>query len=71
MSPWLVWAAGVEYPQVDIERAELEAFADAVAGAASYPVPVEDAIHGIAVMEAAIRSAASGGERVAVENFSV
>lgn len=61
----------VEYPQVDIERAELEAFADAVAGAASYPVPVEDAIHGIAVMEAAIRSAASGGERVAVENFSV
>ena len=71
MSPWLVWAAGVEYPQVDIERAELEAFADAVAGTASYPVPVEDAIHGIAVMEAAIRSAASGGERVAVENFSV
>lgn len=61
----------VEYPQVDIERAELEAFADAVAGAASYPVPVEDAIHGIAVMEAAIRSAASGGERVAVENFTV
>ena len=37
----------------------------------AYPVPVEDAIHGIEVMEAAIRSAASGGERVAVENFSV
>jgi predicted dehydrogenase len=61
----------VEYPQVDIERAELEAFADAVAGAAPYPVPVEDAIHGVAVMEAAIRSAGSGGERVSVENFPV
>lgn len=57
----------VEYPQVDIERAELEAFADAVAGAARYPVPVEDAIHGVAVMEAAIRSAGSGGEHVAVD----
>jgi predicted dehydrogenase len=57
----------IEYPQVDIERAELEAFADAVAGAAVYPVPVEDAIHGVAVMDAAIRSARRGGERVAVE----
>jgi predicted dehydrogenase len=57
-----------EYPQFDIERAELEAFADAVAGAAIYPVPVDDAIHGIAVMDAAIRSAGSDGERVAVEN---
>lgn len=57
----------VEYPQVDIERAELEAFADAVAGVASYPVPVEEAVHGIAVMEAAVRSARDRGERVAVD----
>jgi len=57
----------IEYPPLDIERAELEAFADAVAGIASYPVPVEDAIHGVEVMQAAIRSAAGGGERVAVE----
>ena len=47
----------IEYPQVDIERAELEAFADAVAGVEPYPVPVEEAVHGVAVMEAAIRSA--------------
>jgi predicted dehydrogenase len=59
----------IEYPQVNIERAELEAFADAVAGAAAYPVPVEDAVHGVAVMEAAIRSARDGGERVGVENI--
>jgi predicted dehydrogenase len=61
----------IEYPQVDIERAELEAFADAVAGTAPYPVAVEDAIHGVAVMEAAIRSARSDGERVSVDQFSV
>lgn len=58
----------VEYPRVDLERAELEAFADAVAGVAVYPVRVEDAIHGVAVMEAAIRSAREGGERVALDS---
>jgi predicted dehydrogenase len=47
----------IEYPQVDIERAELEAFADGVAGVEPYPVPIEEAVHGVAVMEAAIRSA--------------
>ena len=56
----------IEYPQLDIERAELEAFADAIAGIATYPVPVDEAIHGVAVMEAAIRSAERGGERIAV-----
>ncbi|MBE0624245.1 MAG: Gfo/Idh/MocA family oxidoreductase [Burkholderiales bacterium] len=57
----------IEYPQLDIERAELEAFADAIAGVAAYPVPVEEAIHGVAVMQAAIRSAADEGSRVAVD----
>ena len=47
----------IEYPQVDTERAELEAFADGVAGVEPYPVPIEEAVHGVAVMEAAIRSA--------------
>ena len=61
----------IEYPHVDIERAELEAFADAVAGVEQYPVPVEEAVHGVAVMEAAIRSARSEGQRVAVEAAAV
>ena len=56
----------VEYPETNIERVELEAFADAVAGVAAYPVPLDEAVHGVAVMEAAICSAPSGGERVAV-----
>jgi predicted dehydrogenase len=49
-----------DYPAVDIERAELEAFADAVEGRAPFPVGIEQAIHGAAVFEAIIRSAAEG-----------
>jgi predicted dehydrogenase len=53
-----------EFPKVDIERLELEAFAEAIAGLAPYAVPVPEAIHGVAVMQAAIESAAKNGERV-------
>jgi hypothetical protein len=53
-----------EFPTPDIERLELEAFARAVAGTAPYPVPVEDAVHGIAVLQAIVQSAARDGERV-------
>ena len=48
------------FPVTDIERAELTAFAAAVAGGPAYPLPVEDAIHGVAVYEAMIGAAASG-----------
>lgn len=50
----------IDYPPFDKERAELEAFAAAIAGDAAYPVPPADAIHGIAVFEAINRSAESG-----------
>jgi predicted dehydrogenase len=46
----------VEYPLFDKEKAELEAFAAAVAGKADYPLPVEEAIHGAAVFEAIVKS---------------
>lgn len=49
-----------DYPRTDIERAELAAFARAVAGGPAYPLPVEEAIHGVAVFEAMIGAAASG-----------
>jgi predicted dehydrogenase len=48
----------MEFPKIDAERAELEAFADAVEGKSAYPVPPEEAIHGIEIMQAAVRSAA-------------
>ncbi|MBP0462952.1 Gfo/Idh/MocA family oxidoreductase [Roseomonas sp. PWR1] len=49
-----------DFPKTDIERAELAAFAAAVAGGPAYPLPVEQAIHGVAVYEAMIGAAASG-----------
>jgi predicted dehydrogenase len=49
-----------DYPKTDIERAELVAFAAAVAGGPAYPLPTAEAIHGVAVFEAMIGAAASG-----------
>lgn len=46
-----------DFPARDIERAELEAFADAIAGRVPFPVPVDEAVHGVAVLEAIARSA--------------
>jgi predicted dehydrogenase len=48
------------FPPTDIENAELRAFAAAVAGGPAYPLPAEEAIHGVAVYEAMIGAAASG-----------
>jgi len=45
------------YPAFDKERAELEAFADAIEGKAPYPLPTGDAIHGVAAFEAIVKSA--------------
>lgn len=48
------------FPPVDKERAELEAFADAVATKQQFLVPPKDAINGVAVLEAMSVSAGSG-----------
>jgi len=45
------------YPAFDKERAELEAFADAIEGKAPYPLATADAIHGVAAFEAIVKSA--------------
>ena len=47
-------------PVVDKERAELEAFADAVALKQPYMVPPDQAVNGIAVIEAIVASESSG-----------
>jgi len=46
--------------KLDIVRATFEAFARAAAGGPPFPIPPEQIIHGAAVSEAVIRSAASG-----------
>ncbi len=45
---------------VDKERLMLEAFADGVAKKVPFLVPAEQAVNGIAVLEAIVASAASG-----------
>ncbi len=50
-----------EFPAFDAERAELEAFAAAVAGIAPFPITVPEMVHGIAAFEAIIGAAAEAG----------
>jgi predicted dehydrogenase len=49
-----------EYPPAPAVLANLEAFADAVTGHASYPVPQHDMVANICALEAIFRSSASG-----------
>lgn len=49
-----------EFPKTDIEHAELQAFATAVAGGPAYPLPVADAIHGASVYETMVLAAEAG-----------
>ncbi len=51
-----VWQAET----LDAGRATLDAFAKAAGGGPAFPIPLEQMIHGAAVTEAVIRSAASG-----------
>jgi len=52
--------ASIDYPDFDAEKTELEAFAAAVTGERPFPVPVDDAVHSVAVLEAIDRSAKMG-----------
>lgn len=51
----------LDFPAEDMERAELEAFARAVQGESSFPLPIDQAVHNAAVMEAVIQSTRSNG----------
>lgn len=48
------------FEPMDIERAELDAFADMVTAAKPFLVPADDAAHGIAVLGAIVQSAKTG-----------
>lgn len=50
----------VRLEHVDKERAELEAFADAIAAGERFVVPPGDIVNGVAVLEAMVKSAANG-----------
>lgn len=46
-----------EFTDFDIERAELDGFADYVLNDTPYPVPIEDVVHGVEILEATVASA--------------
>ncbi len=46
--------------ELESARAELEAFAAALSGGPPYPLPLDQAVHGTAVLEAIVRSSISG-----------
>ena len=50
----------IDYPQVSTERAELDAFADAIENGTPLACPPDDAVHGVAVLETIVKSARSG-----------
>jgi predicted dehydrogenase len=50
----------IDYPQGSSERAELEGFAVAIEGGEPYACSPEEALHGVAVLEAIVRSVRSG-----------
>ena len=51
-----VWEAD----KLDVTRASLEAFARAAQGGPAYLIPLDEMVHGVAVTEAVVKSAASG-----------
>ena len=54
------------YSEVDIELAELVAFADACQNNVPFPVTVEEAVHGIAVQDAIIESSKNSASLQAI-----
>jgi predicted dehydrogenase len=50
----------IDFPDFNAEKAELEAFAAAVTGEKPFPVPLDDAVHSVAVLEAIDRAAKTG-----------
>jgi predicted dehydrogenase len=57
-----VWQAAT----LDVGRESLDAFGKAASGGPAFPIPVEEMVHGAAVTEAIVKSAASGGvEKIA------
>ena len=51
----------IDYPTFDALKCQLESFAKAITVDAAYPVSPEDAVAGVAALEAMGRSAKSGG----------
>ena len=51
----------MEFPSFDTLKAELSTFARAIRERKPYPVPIDEVLHGMAVFDAVVQSAQSGG----------
>jgi predicted dehydrogenase len=56
----------LEFSGFDMLHAQMTAFARTIRDGNSYPVPIADVLHGMAVFEAIIESAKRGGDAIAV-----
>src|ERR1700733_830538 len=56
----------LEFSGFDMLREEMTAFARTIRDGNSYPVPIADVLHGMAVFDAIVESAKRGGEAIAV-----
>jgi predicted dehydrogenase len=56
----------LEFSGFDMLRAQMTAFARAIREGNSYPVPIADVLHGMAVFEAIVESAKRDGDAIAV-----
>jgi predicted dehydrogenase len=56
----------LEFSGFDMLRAQMTAFARTIRDGNSYPVPIADVLHGMAVFEAIVESAKRGGDAIAV-----
>jgi predicted dehydrogenase len=57
----------ITYPTINVLRAELDAFVDAIQRKRSFPVPEADVLATLSAFEAALRSMASGNAVECVE----
>ena len=57
----------VEHSGFDMLHEEMTAFARTIRDGNSYPVPIADVLHGMAVFDAIVESAKRGGETIEVK----
>jgi predicted dehydrogenase len=50
----------IDHPKFDMLNAELTTFARSIRERTTYPVGLDDVLHGMSVFDAVVRSAASG-----------
>ena len=59
------------FKNVNIERLELECFADNINGKAEFPVSISEILNGVSTFESISKSNNKGGQKVFVKDFEI